>query len=744
VNVAMTFLEGCKKSTEELILYSSSRAYLNLAELSLIPKDQLATSFMSQAPFLVYPNEWVRGMTLQFCKIAYKNMTDPEIFCRIRTPFKCYLQNSILLMSHKDNFEGFIIPSVNRLAIDLHQAKIDKRPPYTNHDASTLAILDKTLKEMVVRDLSNEYYEEYENYIKILVKKRNIESTRIDVTTQIETGLVDSKCKRIVACQPYSMKESELEEYIDSVYYPHEVPTSTQYILDNHGLNDIKDYINFNCSADVRDCKWKEAYKKQWLCKALNLYVKDINSVSNTTQKRHYSYVVQHKWEDWKPQGNLIVTLYKHKAPVSSIATTEDNKRIATGSSDGICYIWNVEEIERDIDLNSIDEVQAVDKVRAIRFIDDDNVVVAGTDRNNLVFKRIDESNYESVTKSIGNEREGGIVDIFPLKLSSQKNTFICPTQSGTFHLYDMRVKKSISLFTMDCRCGILSCASTGDSDLYIYIGTVGGYIGIYDIRFNLLSSLRKYACDTPLSDICVYSNTNFPSSSLLFSAPSTPTPHLDLFNMDKKTTEWSFVADSEINETGIKKSLITKEVFYTDVDQLILKRLIKHLPIEEELLVENKMLKSECANIYKKPKGLFKGNNRLTKLLCPKTSSDGQSAPFLLAAGLDRKIRYLYFGDLIMENMVKKSMMLNSPDNNCYEYVINSKEAHVLSERIAEEGDCKRKGGSGMLETKSGEIYKIASASHSDAILDMALLDLPIDTFLVTCSRDNTVKIWT
>eukprot|EP00826_Nyctotherus_ovalis_P039032 TRINITY_DN3716_c0_g2_i1.p1 TRINITY_DN3716_c0_g2~~TRINITY_DN3716_c0_g2_i1.p1 ORF type:complete len:741 (-),score=177.74 TRINITY_DN3716_c0_g2_i1:117-2339(-) len=739
-------LTRCKTHMEELILYAASKAYSHLAELSLLPKDQLATSFMKQAPFLVFPNEWIREMTLQFCQIAYRSMTDPEIFCRIRTPFKSYLQNCILLMSHTDKFEEFIIPPISRLVIDLCGAGIELALPYTKRDASALLVLQKTLKEMEYKDDMSRRYRKYTAYTDTLKQVRKVAPSRIDVVPQFEvdpeTG--NSKCKRVVAFQPQSMRESELEEYIDTVYYPHEVPSEKRYMIDNHGQNDVRGYLNFNCSGDSRETKWKDAYKKQWLCKGLNLYVKNINSMSDTSSKHYYNYVVQHKWDDWRPQGNLVVTLYNHKAPVSSIAVTEDNSKMATGASDGICYLWNMEEIERDIDLNPVKTINVENKIRAVKFVDDGSTIILGTDQSTLFFLRVDQADTKVLRRPIAHEQEGGIVDIFPLKLSSQKNTFIYNTQCGAFHLYDMRVKKNIKLFTMDCRCGILSCACAGDNDLNLYVGTLGGYIGIYDIRFNLLSSLRKYACDTPLSDICVYSPYNSPSSFLLFSAPNTPQPHLDLFDMSTETTEWSFVAGGETGKSGIKKSLMTKEIFYTDMDQLILKRLIKHLPIEEELLVEDQVLKGGWASIYKKPKGLYKGNNRLTKLLCPKMSLDGLSAPFLLAAGVDRKIRYLHFGELDMENMVRKSMMLNSPDNNSYEYVIDPREAHVLRERIIPGARNEKNEGKGVLEIGTEQRYKVANTSHSDAILDMALLDLSVDTFLVTCSRDSTVKIWT
>ena len=172
-----------KNHAEELILYTISKTYSHLSELELIPKDQLIKSFIDQAPFLVYPNEWIRKMTLEFCKIAYRSMTDPEIFCRIRIPFKSYLQNCISLMSHVDEFEKFIIPPISRFIIDLCDAKINHDLPYTNQDATAKLAINKILKEINRLDLSDNYFTRYNEYISTIEGIKSIDLIRIDVTT---------------------------------------------------------------------------------------------------------------------------------------------------------------------------------------------------------------------------------------------------------------------------------------------------------------------------------------------------------------------------------------------------------------------------------------------------------------------------------------------------------------------------------------------------------------------------------
>lgn len=772
----MNLLRKQRLHTDELIIYEISRAYANLADLGLIPKDLLIKSFMEQAPLLIHPNEWINKKTLEFCKIAYRSMTDADIFCRIRAPFKCYLKNRVLLMTHTDRFEDFIIAPVSRIIVDLIEANIEEDLPYTEKDANAKLIIGNILQELKKPDNSEDQYSKYRKYLHSLentIKPTNL--IRIEVTCNPDYAQkfaeksnekpaeksiektpektsdksaekskpVEKPLKnKIIACQPFYMRKAELEEYIDFGYDPFKVPKNKGYMIDNYEMNDSGPYKNYEKPT------WKQAYELQSLCKPLHLYIQ--NEKNFYTESKEQIYLAQptvdHRFKEWKPQGNLRVTLYNHSAPVSSIATSENSNLMATGSSDGVCYLWNTVELGRDIDLNPINKITVENKIRTLRLIEDERSVLIGTDQGSLYFSKIEETGTNKFYNKITNIMEGGLVDACPLRIGNSQNAVIYVTQRGVIHIYDLRVKRDSSRFSMDCQRGIITSACLGNDDYSLFLGTLGGYIGIYDIRFNLMSSLRKYACHTPISDLCTYSPIEPKSSPLIFAAPSTPYPHLDLFNLSTGETEWSFVA-GKAPCTKIKKYLKVKEMHYTDTDLVILKRLSRKIPLEEESLMDEKMPGLGWANVYHQAAGNYDNQgSKLTRILCPRISQNGGSAPFLLTASADRVIRYLYFGGLDEKLMKEKSYIVNCPEDKVCTYVIDKNEPHVLRETIPVESACemsKNGGGNGIYSIKSGESFKISQTSHSDSILDMALLDLSIDTFLVTASRDQTVKIW-
>eukprot|EP00826_Nyctotherus_ovalis_P004724 TRINITY_DN11041_c0_g2_i1.p1 TRINITY_DN11041_c0_g2~~TRINITY_DN11041_c0_g2_i1.p1 ORF type:complete len:158 (+),score=29.34 TRINITY_DN11041_c0_g2_i1:71-544(+) len=150
-----------------------------------------------------------------------------------------------------------------------------------------------------------------------------------------------------------------------------------------------------------------------------------------------------------------------------------------------------------------------------------------------------------------------------------------------------------------------------------------------------------------------------------------------------------------------------------------------------------------------------YSSDSRIYKILCPRLSRNEESAPFLLSAGADRVVRYWFLGDIETpkepktntQEMTKQSFIVMSPDDRKVKYSVENFDGRVLYERdmrYEENGN-----GRASWQTQSGAsclkegIGKVPCAGHADAILDMELVDLGSKRFLVTCGRDNLVKLW-
>eukprot|EP00831_Metopus_contortus_P062653 TRINITY_DN5484_c0_g1_i1.p1 TRINITY_DN5484_c0_g1~~TRINITY_DN5484_c0_g1_i1.p1 ORF type:complete len:188 (-),score=18.48 TRINITY_DN5484_c0_g1_i1:311-874(-) len=150
---------------------------------------------------------------------------------------------------------------------------------------------------------------------------------------------------------------------------------------------------------------------------------------------------------------------------------------------------------------------------------------------------------------------------------------------------------------------------------------------------------------------------------------------------------------------------------------------------------------------LYGKVKSMYNSNSKINRILCPRIFRNDDSASFLLSAGADKVIRYWHLGNLFPPEMAKQSFLIVSPDDREVEYF-----AEDFKEKVLYENTLTRKsGGLGQSawQTLNGTAVVKNCMTHShnfdhtDSILNMELLDLPFATYLVTCGRDNLIKIW-
>lgn len=701
-----------------------------MAELSLLTKEQLIKIFLENLPFLVFPNKWIRNVTLKFFQIAYNSLSNVDIFCRIRPAFKYYLQNNFLLMNREDKYENYLIPPVSRLLVDLSEANIQDPLLSSSKDSNANQIVSRLINEIKILHDPEEKLKSYEDYLKSLEKINEIKPCNFVLNTfQLIQAKEKAKKEKKLKQADFSSDRSfiidseEIEEYLEQTYYPHIIPSKEDYLLHNNGMNKECMYRNF---VQNNTGIWSKAYKKLCISKALHIYPQ---YDQNAGKIKFYQYNIEHPWKAWRPQGKLIVTLYYHKAPVTTIATSENSTLMATGSEDGVCCVWNSEDIERDADINPRNKFRIKSKISSIQYLEGKTSMLIGTDKGSLKFKQIDRENKLKVPvyKTIKNEREGSIVGICPPRNWNNQNTFVYATQKGIIHMHDTRVGKDVERFVVDCQRGITTCLCAGNDEYSYFMGTYGGYIGIYDIRFNIMSSLRKFSSGASILDICMHSPADTSSSfsdspgnmPLVFTVPRTDTPRIDLFNLTKQNSEWSFIGRHNFSsKQPLINSLEHAEMHYTDSNLVGLRKLVKIVPISEETLAEEKIEYENDLEWQHQASTNFQDVPRLTKIICPRISRNGPTAPCILAAGTDRTVRY------ISKN---NACMIINPEHKEYQYHFDEKNI-LLEEEI---------------EMK-GYINNVPEICHSDAVLNLGLLDLSFATFLVTCGRDNAVKIWT
>lgn len=109
---------------------------------------------------------------------------------------------------------------------------------------------------------------------------------------------------------------------------------------------------------------------------------------------------------------------------------------------------------------------------------------------------------------SIERPDEGSIVKMCNFKYDfGRENAFAYVTQKGFLHINDLRVKLDVSSHEIGLKFGIPSAMSTANINLTnkIIVGTLGGFIHLYDVRYNIPMVIYEHSRNHPILDFCMF-----------------------------------------------------------------------------------------------------------------------------------------------------------------------------------------------------------------------------------------------
>lgn len=93
----------------------------------------------------------------------------------------------------------------------------------------------------------------------------------------------------------------------------------------------------------------------------------------------------------------------------------------------------------------------------------------------------------------------------------SYQNILLAATQSGSILLYDLRQRQHIlkddNVFA--CQRGAVSAMCAGKDAFGLTVGTLGGYVATYDIRYGVTAALFKHHLNWPVLAMACYRKNN-------------------------------------------------------------------------------------------------------------------------------------------------------------------------------------------------------------------------------------------
>jgi WD40 repeat protein len=421
-------------------------------------------------------------------------------------------------------------------------------------------------------------------------------------------------------------------------------------------------------------------------------------------------------------------------------------------------------------------------KITTISMLENTYSFAVGSEKGEINIFRID---YLSKRKGYGAletikrievPEEGDVISSLNFINFFSENMLMYITQKGFLHIHDLRVKKDVVTSELGCQRGLVSCMCLGKEENSVFIGTLGGYIVLYDLRFNLTSNVYQHSKSAPIHCLTSFIPSKTKDSKeqygfiksdshspLVFIGAGSENPEITLFNMEKSEYEMKF--------TFLQKEAVDIPYLFvenpgtTNKSTLLLKKLRSKSTILDENIkeiIENQRNSNSSEwlhnfqNRYSTIKQAFSSECIINRILCPRLGKTGGSVSYMIAGGTDRKMRYW---DLQKDNIEKLSYYINTPDDReCLFHASLMGDVSVIQEEVLPKREniypsnerglsaWQNLNGSsyvGSLMNVKGQTTKLANASHNDAILDMNILPIQSGPYLISCSRDSMVKIW-
>ena len=360
-----------------------------------------------------------------------------------------------------------------------------------------------------------------------------------------------------------------------------------------------------------------------------NFQKTQINNESNEIKGIKYlnNYNYNKSFNNWRPKGQIISTLYDHKnIPIEKLLSMNDNK-FCSFDIEGNAIVWKISPSNNEDIINvnkvwdfncekkypikyknvfdSLDNLTFVigSKNNLIQYYPNRNAIL--NDASNILCQTIDESDITCI-KSFG-------------KKSTENQNIIFCTKNGSINISDQRMNKIALHKDFSKGKGVFNCISESFEENNFYIGSLDGNLLYYDLRLNDIVNEYNYK-DVPILGINLYrpmENVNY---------------EIEHFKKNEKyIVLWTGNDEHEITFWNKSNSIFYCDLLLT-VNILDNENELKSLPIEIPSLTlkqnifnndsENRELKSSLNYLYRLS-SMYNNSNLVKKVLVSSFEND-------------------------------------------------------------------------------------------------------------------------
>lgn len=266
---------------------------------------------------------------------------------------------------------------------------------------------------------------------------------------------------------------------------------------------------------------------------------------------------IEGQQEAWKPNGHLVGTLYEYAhgaVAVTRVDGTDDGRVLVATGSDGTIKIWNASQVEKDVAVHSLRTFKLPDTDLAassdpnwsfrpaLRTMRDSKAFAVGSDRGNVYLYRLEAGRSATAPAPLlhnsAHTGQGCITTLehFDTDLESM---VLYTQQGGGLHGWDVRCRSTAWSMEVPPWCGVpyaqsiqnfkfklfhskrfytsigdefeifycfiwnfRSAMAVGHDGHTVTVGTLGGALLLYDLRFLSPLKTLKLSSGVPILDL--------------------------------------------------------------------------------------------------------------------------------------------------------------------------------------------------------------------------------------------------
>ncbi|PWN52122.1 hypothetical protein IE53DRAFT_312700 [Violaceomyces palustris] len=205
-----------------------------------------------------------------------------------------------------------------------------------------------------------------------------------------------------------------------------------------------------------------------------------------------------------RPEGNLIAYFTEHTGPITSVAVSPDHLFFVSGSEDGTSKVWDTARLEKNVTSRSRATYSAQKgAITAVIALEGSHCIASTATDGSLHVWRVGLTHGSSIPRY----SKPKLVSNFQLSTPGEYATCLIQLSTettsnlilGTSHarltVLDLRTMQVLQTLRNPIQYGPITCMCADKRKSWLLVGTLGGVVSLWDLRFGLL--LRSWRVGT-------------------------------------------------------------------------------------------------------------------------------------------------------------------------------------------------------------------------------------------------------